>query len=102
MMDIDPDDALEDAVNTAGCKIHGVKITACSSCLAYYTWRLRTEMQAGWKAENTQLRKEIEELKTFARDIFMNYDCDSDSHKYGLPCRACAAEKLLGKLERVK
>lgn len=36
-----------------------------------------------------------DEWLDFARDIATNYDCDNDAHKYGTPCRACSAEKLL-------
>lgn len=38
--------------------------------------------------------KEIELLKDFARDCYMNWDCDSDAHKYNTVCRSCEAEKL--------
>jgi hypothetical protein len=37
------------------------------------------------------------ELRAFAVMIRDDFDCDNDAHKYGTPCRACEAEKLVGK-----
>jgi hypothetical protein len=34
-------------------------------------------------------------MKEFIRDIYKNWDCDQDAHKYNTPCRACEAEKIL-------
>ena len=38
---------------------------------------------------------EINILRSFVQDCKVNWDCDSDAHKYGTRCRACEAEKLL-------
>lgn len=35
------------------------------------------------------------EWHEFVRDVANNYDCDSDAHRYGTPCRACEAKQLL-------
>lgn len=31
----------------------------------------------------------------FIHDIATNWDCDTDSHKYGNPCRKCEANDIL-------
>ena len=41
------------------------------------------------------LVKRVKLLEAFAVDIRDNYDCDSDAHKYGTPCRCCEAEYVL-------
>ena len=46
-------------------------------------------------AENKRLRKALESLEGFARDISSNYDHDNDAHKYGTSCRTCSAEVAL-------
>lgn len=38
---------------------------------------------------------ELDALRSFARDVRDNYECDSDAHKYGTRCRACEAAKVL-------
>jgi hypothetical protein len=37
----------------------------------------------------------IATLEAFARSVRDNYDCDDDAHKYGTPCLACDATRLL-------
>ena len=36
-----------------------------------------------------------EEWREFVRCVADNYDCDSDAHRYGTPCRSCDARALL-------
>jgi len=33
-------------------------------------------------------------LEEFIRDCAVNWDCDSDSHRYDLLCRKCEAKKI--------
>ncbi len=42
---------------------------------------------------------EVLALREFARDCAMNWDCDSDAHKYGTPCRVCDAQEVLTNTE---
>lgn len=37
----------------------------------------------------------IRRLEAFADDCQRNWDCDSDAHKYGTTCRACAASEAM-------
>jgi hypothetical protein len=39
------------------------------------------------------------ELLVFACDIRDNWDCDVDAHEHGTPCRCCAAEALIRRIE---
>lgn len=45
-------------------------------------------------AELDDAKPQIHDLMEFARDVADNWDCDSDAHKYGTPCRACQAKGL--------
>jgi len=46
------------------------------------------------KAELDAAELQIHDLMEFVRDIADDWDCDSDSHKYGTACRACQAKAL--------
>lgn len=39
----------------------------------------------------------LNELLSFAKNIATDWDCDSDSHRYNTPCRACEAKGLYDK-----
>jgi hypothetical protein len=43
-------------------------------------------------------KKERAVLVNFAKHINRNYDCDSDAHKYGTPCRCCKAAEVLAEV----
>lgn len=43
--------------------------------------------------DNLQLR--VDALERFLVDLQNNWDCDSDAHKYGTPCRGCCAAELM-------
>lgn len=43
-------------------------------------------------------REQNSEYKQFMVGLSENYDCDSDSHKYGTPCRSCSAEQIIKRL----
>ena len=45
--------------------------------------------------EKERLFARIAQLESFVSDIYSNWDCDSDAHKYGTPCRCCEAARLL-------
>lgn len=45
--------------------------------------------------ENSALKARVEKLREELRDISENWDCDSDAHKYGTPCRCCQAKAAL-------
>lgn len=47
------------------------------------------------KQRIAELEAENERLRTFAKNIRDNFDCDSDGHKYGTYCRSCDAAKVL-------
>ena len=51
------------------------------------------------EAGRIEAEKKLKEYREFIRDIRDNYDCDSNAHKYGTPCRACDAAKLYPKNE---
>ena len=53
--------------------------------------RLYAELKTELAAAQAQIRVLRESLDDFAH----NWDCDDDAHKYGTPCRACAAEEAL-------
>lgn len=52
------------------------------------------------KKSKEAILQTIEELMELARDCYMNWDCDSDAHKYNTICRACEAEKLYMKYKK--
>ena len=58
-------------------------------------WWARPQMTTKDHARVMQARRYVENLLSFTRDCANNYDCDSDAHKYGTQCRACAARQLL-------
>ena len=41
-------------------------------------------------------------LRECLRDIRDNFDCDSDAHKYGTPCRCCSAKEALAATTAMK
>lgn len=49
-----------------------------------------------------QLELKLKKCSDFVRDCAEDWDCDSDSHKYNLPCRKCNAEKIYKYLSRQK
>lgn len=49
-------------------------------------------------SELTQLKAQLEEASKAFADFANNFDCDSDAHKYGTLCRACAAQTILSTL----
>ena len=43
----------------------------------------------------------VQDIFKFIEDLYLNYDCDEDAHKYGYEnsqCRACRAKNLLTNL----
>lgn len=45
--------------------------------------------------KNATLAERVNKLEQFLVGLSANYDCDSDAHKYGTPCRSCSAENLM-------
>ena len=41
------------------------------------------------------LDRQVTSLVELAENVYSGYDCDSDAHKYGTPCRKCMAEDVL-------
>lgn len=37
------------------------------------------------------------EMRDFVEDIYENWDCDRDAHRYATPCRRCWAGEILNK-----
>ncbi len=52
--------------------------------------------------ENDTLKRQVEVLEEFARDVLHGFDCDADAHRYGTMCRCCTAAKILGEIEQAK
>jgi len=46
-----------------------------------------------FQIEKLQIR--VDELERFLVNLVNNYDCDSDAHKHGTPCRCGDARKLM-------
>jgi hypothetical protein len=46
-------------------------------------------------SDNQWLIEQIEILTQFAKDVYDNWDCDTDAHKFRTPCRKCEARKLI-------
>ena len=51
--------------------------------------------------EKSYSEEDLSSFIAFVKDIESNWDCDSDSHRYGTPCRSCEATKLLVKLNKL-
>lgn len=59
---------------------------------------IAADIQSGDGVANAAIAEaadRLEEMAEFARDVRDNYDCDSDAHKYGTPCRCCSAARVL-------
>lgn len=48
--------------------------------------------------DNARLLDERNRLIAFVKNIYSNFDCDEDGHKYNTYCRCCDAMKLLSGL----
>lgn len=48
-------------------------------------------------SRNARLIAAAPELLSFAIYVRDNYECDSDAHKYGTPCRCCDAATVIAK-----
>ena len=59
--------------------------------VSLYDWEWYDEAPA---KEGNKEREAIIKLREYIRDCAENWDCDTDSHKYNLPCRKCEAQKL--------
>jgi hypothetical protein len=76
----------------------------CESCRNFEGCKLsrKGEVSAGCspydpitRADLAAKDAEIDRLRDFVRDVRDGWDCDSDAHKYGTPCRCCLAEKII-------
>lgn len=47
------------------------------------------------------MRGEMASLRSFARDLRDNHDCDPDAHRHGTPCYVCEAGRLLARIEGI-
>jgi hypothetical protein len=54
------------------------------------------------KSNNTYTQADINSLFDFIESIKRNWDCDVDSHRYNTHCRACEAESILKKFNRIE
>ncbi len=56
--------------------------------------QMESEIESRGRA-NTELENKLKIAVDALRDIYVNYDCDSDAHKNHTSCRCCSANEAL-------
>ncbi|MCK5611505.1 hypothetical protein KAR91_57070 [Candidatus Pacearchaeota archaeon] len=47
------------------------------------------------ETENEKLTEQVKSYKNALTEIWNDFDCDSDAHKYNTTCRCCLAKKTI-------